>query len=413
MSLKSKFLALAAGLCLTVGGAAGAVADDVQLFHDKGFWSEAFQQMGDAAARDTGNRIVEVAYANPEQYKAFIQSAIASGETPDMFTWWTGGVYKDLVESGALAELDGIWEEILATGDFVESTRDFYKVGDNIYGVPLHLSRWVAFYNKAQFAEVGIEEPKTWDELMAAADTLLAAGYKPFHATVQDGWRGFIWFQEIMIRTNPAAYNGLHDGSVPYDSDAVRNAFQIWSDWYAKGYFSDPRSTEEAADFARGKGSIYLIGDWAVGLIEAAGVKAGDDFGVFILPNMDAALPPSVIVEGGPIVLSKEALDKPDVVGAIKYFVSVAGANAWAKASGNYMGNNNADPPNVLVAKINDTVAAEGTLALERWWEAVPSDVQGEAVAEFNRFMLNPTMETAEEVMANIQEVNAEYWDSQ
>ena len=338
MSLRSKFLGVSAALSLTVGGAAGALADDVQLFHDKGFWSEAFQQMGDAADRDTGNRIVDVAYANPEQYKAFIQSAIASGETPDMFTWWTGGVYKDLVESGALAELDGLWEEILATGDFVESTRDFYKVGDHIYGVPLHLSRWVAFYNKAHFAEAGIGEPKTWDELMAAADTLLAAGHAPFHATVQDGWRGFIWFQEIMIRTDPAAYNGLHDGSVPYDSDVVRNAFQIWSDWYAKGYFSDPRSTEEAADFARGKGSIYLIGDWAVGLIEAAGVKAGDDFGVFIMPNMDSELPPSVIVEGGPIVLSKEALDKPDVVGAIKYFVSVAGANAWGRCIGQLHG---------------------------------------------------------------------------
>ena len=100
MSLRTKLLGLAAGLSLTVGGAAGTLADDVQLFHDKGFWSEAFQNMGDAAARDTGNRIVEVAYANPEQYKAFIQSAIASGEPPDMFTWWTGGVYKDLVESG-------------------------------------------------------------------------------------------------------------------------------------------------------------------------------------------------------------------------------------------------------------------------------------------------------------------------
>ena len=72
--------------------------------------------------------------------------------------------------------------------------------------MPLHLSRWVAFYNKAHFAEAGIGEPKTWDELMAAADTLLAAGHAPFHATVQDGWRGFIWFQEIMIRTDPAAY---------------------------------------------------------------------------------------------------------------------------------------------------------------------------------------------------------------
>ena len=411
MNVKANLVALAAAGVLTSGSA--AVATDVQLFHDKGFWSEPLQQVGDVAGEMTGNRIVQVAYANPEQYKAFIQSSIAGGETPDMFTWWTGGVFRELVASGALAELDGVWEEILATGDFVESTRDFYRVGEHIYGVPLHLSRWVAFYNKAQFAEAGIGEPETWDDLMAAAEKLKAAGYAPFHATVQDGWRGFIWFQEIMLRTDPDAYNGLHDGSVPYDGDSVRNAFRIWSDWYANGYFSDPRSTEEAADFARGEGAIYLIGDWAVGLIEAAGMKAGEDFGVFIMPNMDAGLPPSVIVEGGPIVLSKEALEKPEVVSALKFFVSVDGANAWAEASGNFMGNMNAEPPNVLVAKINRTVADQGTLAFERWWEAVPADIQGEVVAEFNRFMLDPTMETAEDVMATVQDLNAEYWDSQ
>ena len=238
----------------------GAVAGEVELFHDKGFWSEALQKVGDVAGEKSGTRIVESAYSAPEQYKAFIQSSVASGDMPDMFTWWTGGVFAELVESGAIAELDGIWEELIASGDFDESVRDFYKIGDHVYGVPLHLSRWVALYNKAQFEEAGIEEPKTWDELMAAAEALKAAGHTPFHATTQDGWRGFIWFQEIMLRTDPDAYKGLHDGSVAYDSDAVRNAFQIWSDWYAKGYFSDPRSTEEAADFARGKGAIYLIG---------------------------------------------------------------------------------------------------------------------------------------------------------
>ncbi len=395
------------------GAVTSALAEDVQLFHDKGFWSEPLQQVGDAAGESTGNRIVQNAYATPEQYKAFIQSAIAGGDTPDMFTWWTGSVFSELVETGALAELDGIWEELIASGDFAESTRDFYRVGDHIYGVPLHLSRWVALYNKEQFEAAGIGEPATWDDLMAAAEKLKGAGYTPFHATVQDGWRGFIWFQEIMLRTNPDAYKGLHDGSVPYDSDAVRNAFEIWSDWYAKGYFSDPRSNEEAADFARGKGAIYLIGDWAIGLVEAAGMTAGEDFGVFIMPNQDPALPSSVIVEGGPIVLSKEALDKADVVEALKFFVSVDGANVWADASGNFMGNTNANPPNELVAKINQTVANNGTLAFDRWWEAVPADIQGEVVAELNRFMLDPTMETAEGVMANVQELNAEYWADQ
>ncbi|MGI9433260.1 MAG: extracellular solute-binding protein, partial [Geminicoccaceae bacterium] len=41
----------------------------------------------------------------------------------------------------------------------------------------------MALYNKAQFEDAGIAEPKTWDELMAAAEALNAAGHTPFHAT--------------------------------------------------------------------------------------------------------------------------------------------------------------------------------------------------------------------------------------
>jgi multiple sugar transport system substrate-binding protein len=101
--------------------------------------------------------------------------------------------------------------------------------------------------------------------------------------------------------------------------------------------------------------------------------------------------------------LSKTGLAKPDVVNALKYFLSVDGANVWAEASGNSLGNQKANPPNVLVAEIGASVAENGTLALQRWWESVPADIQGEVVAEFSRFMLDPTMETAETVMSNIQ----------
>ena len=413
MSRISRLIGLAAAGSMMLGIGAAA-ADDVQIVHDKGFWSEALQKVADAATEATGNKMVEAAYANPEQYKAFIQSSVASGDMPDMFTWWTGGVFEELVASGAVGELDGVWEDLIASGDFSESVRDFYKVGDHIYGVPLHFSRWIALYNKEQFAEAGIEEePKTWDDLIAAADKLKAAGFTPFHATTQDGWRGFIWFQEIMIRTDPDAYNGLHTGEVAYDSDAVRKAFEIWVDWYEKGYFTDPRSNEEIEDFARGNGAIYLIGDWAIGAVEAAGMKAGDDFSAFIMPNMNPDLPSSVIVEGGPIMLSKDGVEKPEVVEALKYFLSVDGANLWADVSGNSLGNNNANPPNVIVAKIGQDVSDMGSIALQRWWESVPADLQGEIVAEFARFMLDPTMDTAETVMANIQELNGEYWADQ
>jgi len=409
--MKQPFKRLAAAIAISAS-ATMAIAD-VELLHDKGFWADALETVGEAAKENTGTKLVQTPYATPEQYKAFIQTSATSGEMPELFTWWTGGVFSELIESKQVAPMDALWDMMIESGDFDASLRDFYSVDGVSYGIPLHLSRWVALYNTEHFKTAGINEPTTWEELEAAAAALKKASITPFHATTQEGWRGFIWFQEIMIRTDPAAYDRLHDGSVAYDSDTVRNAFQIWSDWYAKGYFTDPRSNDEVGDFAKGTGAIYLIGDWAVGIVEGAGMKAGEDFSAFIMPNKDADLPSAAILEGSPIVMSASGAENPDATKALEFFVSVDGANAWAEASGNSIGNANANAPNAVVEKINADVAANGTQAISRWWEAVPAELQGEFVAEFNRFMLDPTMDTAEDVMSNLQALNADYWANQ
>lgn len=392
--------------------ATSAVAGEVQLFHDKGFWSEQLQKVGAGSEAATGVKIVETPYATAEQYKAFIQASVASGETPNLFTWWTGETFNELVSTGQIAPLDDLWKEMIESGDYGASAKDLFMVDGQPYAVPLVMARWVVLYNKPLFAELGISEPKSWAELMAAAETIKSAGHTPFLATVQEGWRGFIWFQELLLRLHPEAYNGLNDGSVAYDSDEVRDVFQTWSDMYAKGWFSDPRSTEEVNDYARGAGAMYLIGEWAYGLVTAAGVPE-DDVGVFIMPNAAEGNASAVIVEGAPIIVSKAGVEDADTMKALKYFVSVDGANVWGEASGNYIGNDAANAPNAVVSKVNSDMAAAGTGAYLRWWEAVPPDLQGELVAEMNRFMLDPTMETAEDVMATMQALNAEYWADQ
>ena len=239
-----------AGLGVMLATSAPAWADDVPLYHDKGFWAQQFQAVGDAAKEKIGVRIVQTSYAPPEQYKAFIQAKIASHSPPDLFTWWTGRTFRELVATGDIAPLDDVRAQMIASGQYVKSTQDLFKLDGKTYAVPLSVARWVVLYNKKMFADNGLSEPKTWDDLMAAAAKLKAAGVTPFDATVQEGWRGFIWFEELMIRTDPQAYKGLHDGTVPYDGAAVQKAFQLWSDLYAKGYFTDPRSNEEAQDFA-------------------------------------------------------------------------------------------------------------------------------------------------------------------
>jgi multiple sugar transport system substrate-binding protein len=387
-------------------------ANDVPLYHDKGFWAQQFQAVGDVAKEKTGVRIVQTSYAPPEQYKAFIQSSIASGSPPDLFTWWTGATFKELVATGKIAPLDDVWEQMISSGQYEKATQDLFKVDGKTYAVPLSVSRWVVLYNKKMFADSGLAEPKTWDDLMKAAEKLKSAGITPFEATVQEGWRGFIWFEELMIRTDPKAYKGLHDGSVPYDSAAVQKTFQLWSDMYAKGYFTDPRSNEEAQDFARGKAAMYLIGEWAEGIVENAGLKADSGFGAFIMPNVDPNLPPSVIVEAGPIVVSTAGKEKKDVMTAVNFWTSVDGANVWAKASGNFEGNIKAHAPNPTVAKISADMKANNSVLMERWWEAVPPDLQGELVAELNGFLVNPTMDNAKAIMGRMQALNADYWAS-
>jgi ABC-type glycerol-3-phosphate transport system substrate-binding protein len=394
-----------------LASAASAQADEVKLYNDKGFWQAQMQQVGDAAEKKTGVKIVASPYSSPEQYKAFIQASLTSGSPPDMFSWWTGQTFKDLVASGQIAPLDDVWKEMVASGQYDPSSAALFTVDGHPYGVPMLLARWVVLYNKDMFKEVGISEPKTWDDLMADAAKLKAAGHTPFEATVQEGWRGFIWFQELMLRTDPKAFNGLSDGTVPYDSDAVKNAFKIWGDLYAKGYFSDPRSNEEAKDFASGKAAMYLIGEWAQGIVEKAGLPA-DKIGVFIMPNVDASLPSSVIVEGGPIVVSKAGKEKKSVMTALNFWSSVDGANVWAAASGNYMGNLKANAPNANVSAITAAMTANKTQAYLRWWEAVPPDLQGEMVALLNGFELDPSDKNAADTIAKLQALNVKYWSS-
>ena len=55
---------------------------------------------------------------------------------------------------------------------------------------------------------------------------------------------------------------------------------------------------------------------------------------------------------------------------------------------------------------------ADNSALMERWWEAVPPDLQGELVAELNGFMLNPTTENAKTIMGRMQALNADYWAS-
>ena len=85
MNFKTKLLSLAfAGLMSA--SVVSAYAAEVTLVHDKAFWAEALQKVGDAETKATGVTMKQNAYSPPEQYKAYMQSSIAANDPPDIFT---------------------------------------------------------------------------------------------------------------------------------------------------------------------------------------------------------------------------------------------------------------------------------------------------------------------------------------
>jgi raffinose/stachyose/melibiose transport system substrate-binding protein len=102
------------------------------------------------------------------------------------------------------------------------------------YGVPFIAVSHGIYYNEDLFAELGIAVPQTWEELLAAAQTIQDAGYIPFANASGDAWT----IAEIVFMNLAPTFIGGYEGRMAYlsgercfnDENAVVNAFQAVAD---------------------------------------------------------------------------------------------------------------------------------------------------------------------------------------
>ena len=411
MSLMTKISAAGVAAMLTIGG---AVAADLNIYSDKTPWDPGMTKVAEAVSQASGLTIKLQSITPTDKYQAFMQTSIAGNNVPAFFTWWNGQQLSDLVATGVAADLTPYWDAAIASGDFSADQKALVAVDGKPYGVLLNVANWVMFYNKHAFEKAGIAAPPTtWDEFTADCDKLKAAGYTPINGPASGGWMPFIWFSQLVLGTSPDAFVGLTDGTVAYDSPEVHNAFKVWADMYAKGYFSDPREQDDQKHFVDGSAAMFLVGDWHSGSFAEAGMKPGEDFGTFLMPSLSPDVQQSVIVEASPIVVSKAALEaNPDLGKAVQAMMGADAANILGSTVQVYNGNLKAQAPNAIIAADKELVATAKPRALVRWWEAVPSQIQGDLVAAMGTFMFDPTPATADKVMADMQKINADYWAS-
>lgn len=409
MSLK-KLLTVASVASVMAASSAAVMAQDVTIYNDKNGWEAGFAAMAEGASAASGLDVQVQLLAPTDKYQAFIQSSIAGGSAPPIFTWWNGKQLDTLAETGAIAPLDDAWDKAIADGNFSAAERDLVSVDGTAYATLLNVARWPTLYNKHAFEKAGIDAPPaTWEELLDACEKLKAAGYVPFNAPGTN-WMGLIWFSELMVRTDPDAFVAINNGTIPYNGPEVQKAFDIWTDFYAKGYFTDPREPESTKFFVNEEAAMWVMGEWIVGEISDKGLQPGEDFGAFIMPTVAPDVENSIIVEAAPIVVSKKALEEnPDISKVVDYFMTPEATAAMAKFNGNLK----AEPTTAIVEQVNELIAESNPRSIVRWWEAVPADLQGDLVSLLGAFMLNPTPENATDVMNDMEALSSEYWADQ
>lgn len=250
----------------TSGGEAAAVAEFAKAF--------------DA----TGNKWVDGAIAGSGNTARPIMISRITGGDPMAATQFNHGRQaEELVEAGLmrplteLAEFEG-WRDVIAAPFLLDAC----TLGGEIYCTPvnIHSWQWLWLSNKA-FEDAGVPVPTNWDEFVAAAPALEAAGKVPL-AMGKQGWQSGGAFNTMLLSlAGPEIYLKVlkdHDADVAAGPEVAR----VWAAADAARKMaakSNVQDWNQATNMViTGEAGGQIMGDWAQGEFQVAGQVAGTDY---------------------------------------------------------------------------------------------------------------------------------------
>lgn len=165
-------------------------------------------------------------------------------------------------------------------------------IDDKYYASPDAVTTIQFFYNKKIFDEHGVEPPATFDDLVAVADKLKAAGVAPF--TVTGTFAGYMqmYLDYLLVRHAgfapvDGAINGTRDfGTLPGVKEAADDLETLTSKGYFLEGFKATDFTAAQLNFFQGKGAMILMGSWLIGEMKDS-IPADFEIGTFPFPTVE------------------------------------------------------------------------------------------------------------------------------
>jgi len=296
---------MAVGLTACSGGSgnSGGTGEDgetvLTLWHNsttgpgKQYWEDAAAAFHEENPEVT----IKITSIQNEDMDGKLQTAVNSGDMPDIFMARGGGKLADIVNAGAVKDLTDLVDEDVKEA-FGEAPFSAFSVDGKIYGMPGAVLPGGIFYSKDLFEQAGItEEPTTVDELEAAVDKLKAADIQPIALGAKDAWPAAHWYYFFAVRACGEDLISNLATNPDFTDECWLTAAENLSDFVATEPFNDgflTTSAQEGANSSAGlvanhKAAMELMGAWDVGVI--AGLTPDEkplpDLGWFPFPEVD------------------------------------------------------------------------------------------------------------------------------
>jgi len=268
---------------------------------------------------------------------------------------------------------------------FIAQEADFEKDGyhqamlslstfnDEVYGLPFSISLPVGYYNMDILRAGGIEElPQTWDDVIAACETMKANG---IDNPIFWGWNiTGNWFVQALLWSQDSAI--VKDGRVTLDSPETLAALEQMQEIFTKCYMQNLEWKAALSSFSAGDIGMMFWSTSALGAVE----RSQGDFELVTGPFPGMGGKPMGLPAGGNAAMLTSTSDDPAVREAawtfLKYITSGDGAAEVAKTTG-YMPPNRAANEIILAdfyEQNPNKQTAVDQLPLLRDWQAYPGD---------------------------------------
>jgi len=282
---------------IRIGAALGAVlAAAPALAQELTFWSwrqedrAAYEQFIDTFEAANPGITVKFETFEAANYNTILSTALAGGTGPDVMMVRAYGGLENVASAGYLEPLTV--ETVPALADFAAPAlaAESMRADGTIYAVPFASQTQLVIYNKAIFDANGIEEPQTWEELVALSQTLKDAGVIPFANGTATAWQNeTVTFGLGSSLMGKDFYDELMAGTTDFTDERFTGALaairDLAAEYFPDGFIGlDYPSAQQL--FSSGMAGMFVGGSYELATFQAQNPDI--ELGMFAAPGETA-----------------------------------------------------------------------------------------------------------------------------